>query len=134
MALIQRHCVLHHVKLDQPRPVGTTHREEPDLTMSGTAAFPYFRAGDSVDEVAHKLDRAHSTVSTYLVQFIHHEKITDPSAWVDWETIERVSAAAGQVGDERLKPIFDALDETTPYDQIKLVVACLRNQREPCPS
>jgi hypothetical protein len=38
---------------------------------------------------------------------------------------QRVRAAARQVGTERLKPIYIALGEQVPYDDIRLVLAYL---------
>ena len=39
-----------------------------------------------------------------------------------------ITAAAKEVGTEKLKPIFDQLNGMIGYDQIRLAVACLRNQ------
>ena len=44
---------------------------------------------------------------------------------------ERVTAAARQVGVERLKPIFLALGEKVPYDDIRLVLAHLQAHTPP---
>jgi uncharacterized protein YpbB len=73
------------------------------------------------------MGRAVSTARGYLVEFIRHEKRTDPSPWVDAATAERVAGAAQIVGMERLKPIFDALGGSISYDQIRIVCECLRN-------
>ena len=47
------------------------------------------------------------------------------SAWVADDVYQRVTAAARQVGTERIKPIFLALGEKVPYDDIRLVLAHL---------
>ena len=39
------------------------------------------------------MERAESTVCGYLQDFIRHEQITDPSPWVDAETIGRIQEA-----------------------------------------
>jgi hypothetical protein len=44
---------------------------------------------------------------------------------VSQETYDRVAAAARRVGTERLKPIYLALEERVPYDEIRLVLAHL---------
>ena len=81
----------------------------------------------SVEQIAQRLGRAPSTVRGYLGLFIEQERITDPSPWVDPATTQRVVQAAGQVGTERLKPIFDLLGGQVSYEQIRIVVLCLQN-------
>src|SRR5207302_3241799 len=87
----------------------------------------YFRQGLSVEEVAQRMDRAVSTTLGYLVEFVRHEKRTDPAPWVDAAIAERIAAAVREVGGERLKPIFEALAGTVAYDQIRVVLECLKN-------
>ncbi len=43
-------------------------------------------------------------------------------------TFSSGSAAAGQVGTELLRPIFDALNGEVPYQHIHIALACLRNE------
>ncbi len=45
--------------------------------------------------------------------------------WGPPETYARVAKALGEVGADRLKPIFIHLEEKVPYDAIKLVLAHL---------
>ncbi len=63
----------------------------------------------------------------YLGLFIQQERVTDPSPWVDPATAQRVAEAASQVGTERLRPIFDLLGGQVSYEQIRIVVLCLKN-------
>ena len=94
---------------------------------TAVAAFDLFRGGQTVEQVASALNRARSTVLGYLGDYLRTEAICDPSPWVDDATIQRVSAAVAQVGTERLKPIFEQLNGEVPYDQIRIVIECLRN-------
>ena len=55
------------------------------------------------------MNRASSTVSGYLYEYLRHNQVTDSSPWVPPETARRVEAAAQQAGGERLKPIFELL-------------------------
>lgn len=134
-AFIERivaYCRANELPLDVPPPTGplaTTFAPRIPPTPNATAqiAFPLFRQGLSVEQVAQRLSRALSTVHSYLNLFIQHEQITDPSPWGDRATAERVVAAVGQVGTERLKPIFDLLGGQVSYDQIRIVVLCLAN-------
>ena len=97
------------------------------LGASAIAAFPLFQQGETVEAVARRLDRADSTVHGYLQEFIRHEQVTDPSPWVDEETVSRVRAAIDEVGGGRLKPIFEYLEGEVTYDQIRIVANCLAN-------
>ncbi len=103
-------------------------RAESGPSMAATRAFPYLRQGLTVPQIAEQMGRAPSTVYSYLADFIRHEGISDPSPWVDPATAERVVQAAGQVGTERLKPIFELLGGQVAYEQIRIVVVCLENQ------
>jgi ATP-dependent DNA helicase RecQ len=107
-------------------PAASRSAESRGPTMSAIGAFKLFRQGLNVQQVAQQMDRATSTVYGYLAEYIGHEKITDPSPWVDAATVERVTQAARQVGTERLKPIFELLDGQVSYEQIRIVVLCLK--------
>ena len=48
----------------------------------------------------------------------------------DFVVVQRVTAAARQMGVERLKPIYLALGETVPYDDIRLVLAYLQSRAQ----
>lgn len=91
-------------------------------------SFPHFRAGLSVEQVAAEMDRAVSTVSGYLSEYIHHEKVSDPSPWVAAETVQQIEEATRHVDIERLKPIYEHLDGAVSYEDIRIVVACLKNR------
>lgn len=124
---VRDYCIESGVSMDMsdlPTPVP---RERPTTTVSAIAAFPFFKAGDSVAEIAAKLSRAESTICGYLDQFIRHEQITDPLPWVDEATTNRILEAIEEVGNERLKPIFDQLGGDISYDKIRVVASCLAN-------
>jgi len=97
------------------------------LNASTIASFEHFDAGLSVEEAAKRMGRAASTTRGYLVDYIRHKKITDPSCWVDARTIEKVTEVVEQIGDGPLKPYFLALDEEISYDDIRVVVECRKN-------
>lgn len=129
---IVAYCQANQLPLDVPPPVGAMAPVSappipPTPGAAAQTAFPLFRQGLSVEQVVQRLARAPSTVRGYLCLFIQQERITDPSPWVDPATAQRVVDAAGQVGTERLKPVFDLLGGQVSYDQIRIVVWCLKN-------
>ena len=85
--------------------------------------------GMSVEEVATRMGRTFSTTLGYLVQFFQHERRTDPAPWVDAAVAQRIEAAVREVGGQRLKPIYEALGGKVPYEQIRIVMSCVRGLR-----
>jgi ATP-dependent DNA helicase RecQ len=92
------------------------------------AAYALFRERCDLADVVHQMKLARSTLSDYLADFILTERPADVSPWVSDAIYERVKAAAAEHGRERLKPIFTALNEEVPYDEIRIVVAHLNAQ------
>ena len=101
----------------------------PAATARKSAAFALFREGLPIPDVMHQVRVARSTAGDYLVQFIEAERPADVSAWVSDEVYQEVSAAVQEVGAEKLKPIFDALNGQVSYDDIRVVVAHRRTRR-----
>ncbi|HET6575141.1 MAG TPA: DNA helicase RecQ [Fimbriiglobus sp.] len=105
-----------------PRPTGPS-------TVAAAArrqtAFALFRDKTAIPDAMHQLKLARSTVSDYLAQYILTERPADISTWVADDVYQEVAAAAKEVGTEKLKPIYLALNEQVPYDDIRLVLAHL---------
>jgi len=81
------------------------------------------RGGATIAQVMEATGRAESTTWEYLAEVIAEGGAADISTWVDDETYARVIDAASQMDDQRLKPVFEALDEQVPYGVIKVVLA-----------
>jgi ATP-dependent DNA helicase RecQ len=101
--------------------------KSPNPSKSRQLAFDLFEQKLSIEQVAKSVNRAQSTTTQYLVEYINREKITDPSPWVDGQTFGRIVDAVRQIGDLRIKPIFDLLKGQIDYTQIRISLACLRN-------
>jgi ATP-dependent DNA helicase RecQ len=124
---VTAHCTQRDLTTDVIPQLHSRAEKRSHLNASAIAAFPYFRNGASVEEVAAQMGRAESTVYGYLEQYMRHERIDDPFPWVARDTAARVRQAIDVVGRERLKIIFDQLDGSVAYHQIRLVLACLDN-------
>lgn len=96
-------------------------------SSSQLAADELFRAGHSIAEAAATLGRAESTTRQYLVDFLERDGRCNPAPWVSPEVFTQVDSTARELGDFRLKPIFDQLGGAVSYDQLHVAVACLRN-------
>ena len=115
------------VRPASPAPPAPSVSAPSGPTIAAVNAFGFFRRGLGVTEVAQRMGRATSTAYRYLLQYIDHEEITDPSPWVDAADAQRIAQAAEQLGIERLKPIFEQLEGQASYEKIRIVVQCLRN-------
>ncbi|HMC63679.1 MAG TPA: DNA helicase RecQ [Gemmataceae bacterium] len=127
--VIAHHCGRRQLTSDNPA-ASARPREEPRkasirLNPQRQLAFDLFRRGAAIEDVMRQTGRSRSTIMGYLAQFIREERSVSIAAWVSEEIYQRVVAAVRQVGTDRLKPIFLALGEQVPYDQIQLVVAHL---------
>jgi len=91
------------------------------LNPARETAFEMFAQGRSVSDVAAEVQRARSTTLQYLVEYIQAKRPESIEAWVDQDTYRTVAEAADEVGTQRLRPIFEHLDEAVPYDTIRLV-------------
>ena len=129
---ISEYCNQNDVTMDQS---GVTRIKKP-VASSGNSmamaaalkkAFSLFEQGLSIEDVATQIDRAPSTTSGYLSKYIAEHEVTDPSPWVDAESIQKIQTAAESVGSlEKLGPIKAEVSEDISYDQIRAVVDCLR--------
>jgi ATP-dependent DNA helicase RecQ len=81
----------------------------------------------SIEHVAEAMQRARTTVESYLAVYVDSANVSDPEPWASVETLERVREAAKDSEDGRLKPIFDVLNGEVTYLQIRVCLACIRN-------
>jgi ATP-dependent DNA helicase RecQ len=139
--IILDHCRLKEAPLDQDpglpqtrtTPVRSRAQEdddEPSKPVSSKLpdaqkrlALTLFEQRSSIDEVVQQTQRATSTVSNYLAEYIRDTVPPEIDAWVPRKSYDRVVAAIAEVGADWLKPIFVKLGETVPYEEIRLVIA-----------
>ncbi len=108
----------------------TTFRRFDSPTASSLSAFAHFREGLPVEEVALKMGRARSTTFGYLNDFLRHEKVTDPSPWVDSAILRQVEEAIDHVGLSALKPIHEHLGGEIDYNEIRVIATCVGNREQ----
>jgi ATP-dependent DNA helicase RecQ len=93
-------------------------------------SFALFDEGRSVDEVTEQLGRATSTVYGYLEAYIRQRRINDATRWISRRELDQVEVVVQYAGNNRLRPIYDALHGRVAYDRIRIAVACLANKFE----
>jgi len=69
------------------------------------------------------------TIYSWVEGLLEDRKVSFPEGWVDPERPRRIEAAAARTGLERPRPIKETLPEDFTYDEIRIVVACLRGLR-----
>jgi ATP-dependent DNA helicase RecQ len=133
LQLIQQHCQSHNLSLDiSPKPVPrdsappTSNRPNPSRDL----AFNLYRQGTAIEDVMHQTGRGRSTVVDYLCEFIRLQPAVSISPWLADNVYQKIAAVAKQVGTERLKPIFIALEEKVPYDEIRIAVAFMMKESQ----
>ncbi len=105
----------------QTRPTERSRSKAP-RTASSAEYFDLFEQGLSMEDVALQLDRTIDTVSNHLNSYIQTHRITDIAAWVPPPMRARINAAIGELGTERLKPLFEHLNGEIMYAHIRIAV------------
>jgi ATP-dependent DNA helicase RecQ len=128
LELIEQHCQERGLRRDNPSGplrLAEPRRASTRLNPQRDLAFRLFREGAALADVIHQTGRARNTILDYLCEYVREERPGTVSAWISAELYQRIATAARQAGTERLKPIFLALGERVPYEDIRLVVTHL---------
>jgi ATP-dependent DNA helicase RecQ len=135
LAAIKDYCQTNSIKMDIGINQETVSagwsvskpKARSNLSKARLLAFKLFEQNLSIKEIAKSINRAESTTTQYLVEYIKQQKIKGPCPWVDERTFRLIVDAAKQIGGERIKPIFDFLKGKADYTQIRISLACFRN-------
>jgi ATP-dependent DNA helicase RecQ len=103
------------------RPVDKNSPLSTKLTQLETLEL--YNKGLSNKEISKERDLSENTVSGHIAFLIEKKLIKDIDKLVDKGTQEKIREAIKKVGPEKLRPIFEELDEKVDYDPIKYVVA-----------
>ena len=91
-------------------------------TRTKGITIPMLREGKSFEEIAAKAGITPGTVASHLLDLMETEVIRSVEPWVSDTMQRRILAAADEVGRERLKPIFEHLNQEVPYEHLRLVL------------
>jgi ATP-dependent DNA helicase RecQ len=128
LTIIQKYCKKHH--LDMDIGIGTKPRQPESSAKAVTAkqrAFELFAKQRPVSQIAAIVNRAESTTTQYLVDYINIKKIADPSPWVNEQTANKIHQAVRAVGSKQKSMLFKHLKGQATYPDINITLACLRN-------
>ncbi len=127
---IKEFCGQHDLEsnclVDPTISIKTSDQSPDQLSKSEVKAFACFAAGLSLKETAKTMERALSTTNSYLLSYIRHAKISTPTPWITTVNLQKIEAAIGELGRGPLKPIFTKLEEKIPYEEIRIVIECLK--------
>jgi ATP-dependent DNA helicase RecQ len=132
LAAIDRHCRERVVSRDNPpgTPAAESRANLMRPNPQRDLALKLFRQGANLSEVMRRTGRARGTLVEYLCDYIRQEQPATLRPWMADELCQRITTAARQFGTDRLKPLYLALGETVPYDDIRLVVTYLEAQAD----
>jgi ATP-dependent DNA helicase RecQ len=85
--------------------------------------------GKTLEEIAQLRGRQLSSVVELVASMVEGGEMAFHSGWVDAEKYAEIAKACVQHGMERLKPLKDSLPPEITFEQIRLVVAQLRNEQ-----
>jgi ATP-dependent DNA helicase RecQ len=85
--------------------------------------------GHSLEEVATLRGRQVASVVALVAEMLEAGQLEFQSSWISEEKLQQIEATCTKLGMERLRPIKDALPPEITFDEIRLVVAKLRQQK-----
>jgi ATP-dependent DNA helicase RecQ len=94
--------------------------------------------GRTLEEIAQTRGRQFSSVVNLIVGLMERGEVEFQASWVDADKRAQIEKACGLLGFERIKPLKEALPPEITYEEIRLVAAHLRlekeNESQPLPS
>jgi ATP-dependent DNA helicase RecQ len=127
---VAAHCRQHGLAQDvtdtpRPAPVVAAAPTAGRPVPRHVAVFDLFRRGAGLDDAARQTGLKRNTLIDHLVDYVRLERPASISAWVGEDAYRRVAAAARENGTDQPRPLFLALGEKVPYDDVRLVIAHL---------
>ncbi len=98
-------------------------------SMTQIETLELYKKGLSINAIANERGVRTSRIVSHLAELIEKEQPVDIDRLVKPERQEKIIAAIEEVGDEKLKPIYEYLQEHYSYDEIKLVRAFWRSEQ-----
>ncbi len=85
--------------------------------------------GKTLQEIAQIRGRQLTTVVSLVAEMVERGDVDFEPGWVQQDNQQKIEEVCARLGTERFKPIKEALPEQITYEEIKLVVAHLRQQQ-----
>jgi ATP-dependent DNA helicase RecQ len=104
------------------------------MTAPGLETRQLLNAGKSLEEIAQIRGRQLGTVVSTVASLVESGQVEFQPAWIDRNREAVIASACERAGLDkltRLKPLKEALPPEITYEEIRLVLARLRREREP---
>jgi ATP-dependent DNA helicase RecQ len=85
--------------------------------------------GRTLQEIARIRGRQLSTILSMVAEMVERGDVDFDPGWIHGDNQQKIEGVCARFGTERLKLLKEALPEQVTYDEIKLVVAHLRQQQ-----
>jgi ATP-dependent DNA helicase RecQ len=128
LTIVKQYCEKHHLDMDidVETPSQPTKPIENKVSAKDQA-FELFAKQRPIREVAATINRAESTTTQYLIDFIQTEGIDNPTPWVETATAKKIKQTVKKLGTKQKSLIFKNLNGQATYPDINITLACLRN-------
>jgi ATP-dependent DNA helicase RecQ len=130
---IRQHCEECSVAMDvEWKKPGTTavmsQSVRSGTTSKKSITIPMLRQGCDLAEIAAAAEITTGTVVSHLLDLMQEESIPSIDGWVPVEVQRKIIEAADAVGREKLKPIYEHLQQSVDYERIRLVLSFEKQQ------
>jgi len=94
-------------------------------SLGGThlETLEFLNRGWDIERIARERGLRKTTVRGHIAELVQAGQVTDIDPYLDADVRSRIEAAIERVGGDRLKPIFEDLEGTVSYGEIRLVCA-----------
>lgn len=120
IAQIQAYC--QELETDIPKPLNNS--DDPSISLisdSQAITLALYQQGMNIEAIAEKRQFSVSTITNHLIELIEMNHPIDLNQLVSPAHQQQILQAIETIGSDLLKPIYEYLQETCSYEEIKLV-------------
>ena len=127
LPIIRAYCQQHGLT-EQPRSTNRSVRPTTVLSPRTQEIGERFQSGESVADLMQEYEANREAIIKYLGKYVHAgnplpvERLRGESTLLS-ENIERVLETLDELGPDRLRPIYEAFNETVSYEELHLIRA-----------
>jgi len=106
----------------------STKKSKLSTKLTQLETFELYNKGLSIVEIAEAREIKEETVVNHLCYLIEKGLKVDINKFVSKNNQNRIKKVANKLGSDKLKPIFEELEEEIGYSDIKLTLATIKNE------
>ncbi|MFZ9032633.1 MAG: DNA helicase RecQ [Anaerohalosphaeraceae bacterium] len=128
LTIIKQYCEKNAMDLDVGIETAPTQPKSITRRLDAKEkAFELFTNKRPIQEVAATINRAESTTTQYLIDYIRLKGVSDSSPWVEKQMNRKIKHAIQEIGCKQKNLIFRHLKGKASYPDINITLACLKN-------